>query len=474
MANELRHADVISGRVRENEYEHISEHILNDQATGDMVYASSATQLSGLPIGSTGDFLTVTAGKPAWTNAFAVSIGFADDIIFTLGDDDDIALVLRSTILNINTPLANVLIGTPVTPAIAANSLIISAITADGDILMAGNDGGNSKAFLFFDASTPDLYLYQVGGTWTAGATTWTIPAHTLSGSITGGSQTMTGMGTINGLAITADTGAITSGSWTATVISPVYGGTGVANNVASTLTITGAYALTLTISNTTGITLPTSGTLATLAGTEELDNKTLDSSVAKGTWTTSGTWTIPAVTLGGTLTLNSQNFDAGAGSLQIITTGEQVGLSIIGTMTSDQSVAMIFYTNSSSPAAEDMVARLAFNGNKTGPTQWGFAEERIHIVGLGVGTEEGRMEWWVTVSGFLNKAMTLSGVGLAWFDVGVNVDEYYQVASTQVVGARVIDARCDDAINSGDATTDGVIDALRDAMISHGLIAAT
>ncbi|KKN10585.1 hypothetical protein LCGC14_1035240, partial [marine sediment metagenome] len=42
-----------------------------------------------------------------------------------------------------------------------------------------------------------------------------------------------------------------------------------------------------------------------------------------------------------------------------------------------------------------------------------------------------------------------------------------------QVVGTRVVDARCDDAINSGDATTDGVIDALRDAMIAHGLIAA-
>ncbi|KKK79168.1 hypothetical protein LCGC14_2836240, partial [marine sediment metagenome] len=43
-----------------------------------------------------------------------------------------------------------------------------------------------------------------------------------------------------------------------------------------------------------------------------------------------------------------------------------------------------------------------------------------------------------------------------------------------QVVGTRVVDARCDDAINSGDATTDGVIDALRDAMISHGLISAS
>jgi hypothetical protein len=45
------------------------------------------------------------------------------------------------------------------------------------------------------------------------------------------------------------------------------------------------------------------SGTLATLAGTEEFTNKTLTSAVAKGTWTTSGTWTLPALTLGGAIT---------------------------------------------------------------------------------------------------------------------------------------------------------------------------
>jgi len=45
---------------------------------------------------------------------------------------------------------------------------------------------------------------------------------------------------------------------------------------------------------------------------------------------------------------------------------------------------------------------------------------------------------------------------------------------ANQVVGSRVVDARCDDAIDSGDATTDGVIDSLRDAMIAHGLIAAS
>jgi lysophospholipase L1-like esterase len=54
-----------------------------------------------------------------------------------------------------------------------------------------------------------------------------------------------------------------------------------------------------------------------------------------------------------------------------------------------------------------------------------------------------------------------------------INSSTAVYVADTKVVGVRVIDDRCDDAINSGDATTDGVIDALRDAMITHGLIAA-
>lgn len=57
-------------------------------------------------------------------------------------------------------------------------------------------------------------------------------------------------------------TGTIGSGLWNGTVISPVYGGTGVANNVASTLTISGAFATTLTVTGITGVTLPASGTL--------------------------------------------------------------------------------------------------------------------------------------------------------------------------------------------------------------------
>ncbi len=54
------------------------------------------------------------------------------------------------------------------------------------------------------------------------------------------------------------------------------------------------------------------------------------------------------------------------------------------------------------------------------------------------------------------------------------NVGSILDVNSAQVVGTRVVDARIDDAINSGDATTDGVIDAIRDALIAHGICVAT
>ena len=77
--------------------------------------------------------------------------------------------------------------------------------------------------------------------------------------------------------------GTIGTGTWQGTLISPTYGGTGV-NNGSSTITIggnfthTGAHTLGLTTTANTSVTLPTTGTLATLAGTETLTNKTLTS----------------------------------------------------------------------------------------------------------------------------------------------------------------------------------------------------
>jgi len=69
-------------------------------------------------------------------------------------------------------------------------------------------------------------------------------------------------------------------------------GGTGVANNAAMTVTGSGNFAYTRTLTGTTNVTLPTTGTLATLAGSETFTNKTLTSPVIGGTPTGVGVLT--------------------------------------------------------------------------------------------------------------------------------------------------------------------------------------
>jgi len=59
------------------------------------------------------------------------------------------------------------MIGTPVTPAVAANSLIVSNVTASGDILFAVNTGGHSQGLIFLDGSLGTLNFplgFTLGG----------------------------------------------------------------------------------------------------------------------------------------------------------------------------------------------------------------------------------------------------------------------------------------------------------------------
>lgn len=88
----------------------------------------------------------------------------ADNTALYLGTDSDTALYHKSASTLTNTAVSGVLDGTPVTPALAANSFILSNTTASGDILIAADRGGNSEAYLWVDSSAGDLTLYAPAG----------------------------------------------------------------------------------------------------------------------------------------------------------------------------------------------------------------------------------------------------------------------------------------------------------------------
>lgn len=177
---------------------------------------------------------------------------------------------------------------------------------------------------------------------------------------------------------------------------------------------------------------------------------------------------------LGGSVDLNSQVFDAGGISARINTTGSLQGLEIHSSHAS-HAAQLKFVHDHSTPGAGNVAARFRFDGYDGAEVAgfvWGIIDLMYTNVGDGTEASEWRFKL-ASTGGQENTAMTLSGPGMGWFDLGVDVDDYYLVAGTKVIGARVVDARCDDVINCGDAVTDGVIDSLRDAMITHGLIAA-
>jgi hypothetical protein len=102
--------------------------------------------------------------------------------------------------------------------------------------------------------------------------------------------------------------------------LAPASGGTGVANNAAMTVTGSGNFAYTRTLTGTTNVTFPTTGTLATLAGTETFTNKTITGTKETVFTITDGAafeinpanGGIQTITLGANRTPAATNFTAG------------------------------------------------------------------------------------------------------------------------------------------------------------------
>ncbi len=188
-----------------------------------------------------------------------VAIAFLDNALLNLGTSNDIALVLRASSLGANTALTGVIVGTPVTPAVAADSLIIGNKTADGDMLLAIQTGGNSHGVFFADASASTTQILAAGVVnFTAqGSTTPPLAPKGLRLGLTG--TRFFGLGTAE---------AVTLVSNVATVTSPYVvldaEGAGTTDQLDS-ITYTGQAAgdlLLLTVTATDTITADTSATL--------------------------------------------------------------------------------------------------------------------------------------------------------------------------------------------------------------------
>jgi len=118
-------------------------------------------------------------------------------------------------------------------------------------------------------------------------------------------------------------------------------------------------------------------------------------------------------------------------------------------------------------------ISIFRFKGKQSGGESTVLAEFRVSHSGTSDDTR-GKVELWINNGeGGLALALNIKDDADATFEGSVLVpgDGRYYIDNTQVVGPRVVDIRCQDVLNSGDATTDGVIDAIRDALITHGLI---
>jgi len=72
MANEFKHASVGTS-LSQAEWEAVGGHVFNSQATGDIVYASSSSQLSRLAKGTDTHVLILSSGIPAWSTSTGIT-----------------------------------------------------------------------------------------------------------------------------------------------------------------------------------------------------------------------------------------------------------------------------------------------------------------------------------------------------------------------------------------------------------------
>jgi len=251
--------------------------------TGTWAGAVIAGQYGGTGVANTGRTITI-GGNFTTSGAFATTLTATGTTSVTLPTAGTLATLAGSETLT--------------------NKTLSTNVDYNGNIV-TGQYGGTGIA-------NTGKTITIGGNLTTSGAftTTLTATANTsVTLPVTGTLATLAGSETLSNKTLS------TNVDYNGNVITGQYGGTGIANTgktitIGGNLITSGAFATTLTATGTTSITLPTTGTLATLAGSEILTNKTLSTNVDYNGNVISGQYggtgianTGKTITIGGNLT---------------------------------------------------------------------------------------------------------------------------------------------------------------------------
>jgi hypothetical protein len=332
-------------------------------SAGGIIYAISTTQMGVAASPATGQFVRWNAsGAPTGLDLFGTNNSWAAAQNLTMNGTVGVAFVPSSSPSNGNTVDSGIL-----------------------QFTAKGNDGSahTSDWYIFSDATSTsalanlEFQFRQDGGAFASRMSLTDVGILTLGGStlrLTYGAYTASittpviGANVVFTLPTASGTVALTTGStfttgtWNAGIIQGQYGGTGV-NNAGKSITLggswthTGAHTLGLTTTANTLLTLPTTGTLATLAGTETFTNKTLTTpTINAGTVNALTTFSLrdslaaynltiysasgPALTANRTLTIDVMN-----GDRSVILKGaffvNALFLTVIGGVSADQPMTL-------------------------------------------------------------------------------------------------------------------------------------
>ena len=310
MANEFKHL-AVGTELTQSEYESVGGHVLDSQAVGDIIYASSTSQLSRLGIGSTGAILTVTGGIPAWDTTWSPTGHLipASDDTYDLGSasaawqdlflEGDITLTDAGTISTTAGSLS-------LTPASGSAIVLDGTISIDAGVV-TGATSITSTAFV------GDITGDVTGNADTATlATTVTATANnstdeTVYLTFVDGATSAQGIETDTGLTYNPSSGVLTSTSFTGALTGNV---TGNVSGTAATVT-SGTQASITTLANVTTVGALNAGSISTNFGAINNGSSAI---------TTTGLVSAGSLTVTGTTTLNGNLIlgDAAADTLAL------------------------------------------------------------------------------------------------------------------------------------------------------------